>query len=797
MNLAAALRAFTRSPGFTAVAVLMLTLGIGASTTLFSVVYGVLLKPLPYRDADRLVIVRAEQDFDGARQPVRAFFPTPAVEAWPTTAALERVAFFSASVGALAGSQTADLVNTAVVTASFFKTVDGTLVAGRALDAADDREPVAVISDRLSQRRFDGAGDAIGKTLTLNGQPVTIVGVASATFQVPEPLTDIWLPHGFARVRNPNCCGFTPIARLAAGQTMTAAADEVAAVAATFASSMPRAFGGVRTQLIGLGESITGETRPALLVLAASVALLLVLACANVMNLLLARNTARLHEAAVRRALGASRGQLIVEALVESALLATAASIAGVGLAVVSIRVLKVWSPAGLPRLDSVAVDGVVLLFAIALGAVTAAVIGVLPGLQSGDPASALKDHQRGSVANPVARFALRAVTVAQLAIAVILIVGAVLLGRSLIALTRTDLGVATDHVATASLNLAMDRPLTDQQQIELVDRVVQRISQLPQVTAAGIGSARPPDVSRMRLTLNRSGDSDARASFQAAAVPATPGYFSALGIRLERGRFFTAADDGPAPPVVIMSAGTARLLFPDQDALGRTIPLPVLRNGKTAREEMTVVGIVADVKYNGLDQAADAVVYRPFAQQPHRAPFLVVRTSGDPASLVSQLQSEIGAVDRGITMADARTMNDVLSQVTLQPRFRTLLLAAFASLAIVIAAVGVYALVGYSVSQRSAEIGVRLALGAQSRQIRTMVLREGLVLALVGGAIGLGGAYALSRLLTTLLYGITPADPASFVLATAGVLIAGLIASYLPAVRAARTDPVVAIRGR
>jgi ABC-type antimicrobial peptide transport system permease subunit len=221
------------------------------------------------------------------------------------------------------------------------------------------------------------------------------------------------------------------------------------------------------------------------------------------------------------------------------------------------------------------------------------------------------------------------------------------------------------------------------------------------------------------------------------------------------------------------------------------------LRNGKTSNAQMTIVGIVSDVKYSGLDQAADAVVYRPFAQQALRAPFLVVRTSGDPASLVSQLQSEIGAVDRGITMADATTMGDVLSHLTLQPRFRTLLLAAFASLAIVIAAVGVYALIGYSVSQRRAEIGVRLALGAQSRQIRTMVLREGLVLALVGGAIGLVGAYALSRLLTTMLYGIAPTDPASFVFATAGVLLAGLTASYLPAVRAARTDPVVAIRGR
>lgn len=795
MNLAGAVRGLARAPGFTAVAVVMLALGIGASTALFSVVYGVLIEPLPYREADRLVIVRAEQDFDGARQPVRATFPTPAVDAWPATSSLERVAFFSTDVTALAGGHVSELVNTATVTSAFFTTVDGTVAVGRVFDSADDREPVAVISDRLWRRRFNGASDVIGQTLILNGQSVTVVGVVAASFQIPESLTDVWIPHGFARARNPACCAFTPIARLARGVTMAVAGEEIGAVVRAMASTMPRALGGARTELVGLRESIAGETRPALLVLMAAVALLLVLACANVMNLLLARNTARLHEVAVRRALGASRARVIAESVTESALLAAAATVAGVGIAALSVRVLKAWPPAGLPRLDAVEVDGAVLLFASALGALAAVVVGVLPGLQAGDPASALKDHQRGRAANPIARFALRAITVAQLAISVVLIAGAVLLGRSLVALTRTDLGVASDHVATASLNLAMDRRLTDQQQIELVDRIVQRISSLPQVSAAGIGAARPPDVSRMRLTLNRTGTPNARASFQAAAVPATPGYFSVLGVRLQRGRFFTAGDDGRAAPVVIMSEVTAGLLFPGEDPLGRTMRLPVLRNGKMGAEDMTIVGIVADVKYNGLEQVADAVVYRPFAQQPWSSIFLVARTSGDPETLVRQLQAEIGAVDRAIAISDVATLDAVLSNVTSQPRFRTLLLAAFAAVAVLIAAVGVYGLIGYSVSQRTAEIGIRLALGANTRDIRILVLREGLVLALLGTAIGLGGAYGLARLLTALLYGIAPTDAISFAIAMTGVFLAGMTASYVPSRRAAMMDPLIALR--
>jgi putative ABC transport system permease protein len=795
-DLRAALRTSARSPGLTVLACLTLALGIGASTALFSVGYGVLLRPLPYRDADRLAVVTAEQDYEGASGPSRTRFPTAAVELWPARGrTFDRVSFHSEELEALSGAETSELVDAAVVSGPFFETIAGELALGRGLVPSDDLQPVAVISERLWRRVYAGAPDVLGRTVMLTGRAHAIVGVAASSFQVPTPRTDLWIPAGYFRGRAPGCCSFTPILRLTPGSPATDATREIAVIAERLAAALPRWLGGIRVRVVGLRDVIVGDTRPALLVLGAAVGLLLVLACANVANLLLARAAARAHETSLRRALGAPRRRLVFHALAESLVLAASGGLAGVALAAIAVRALKAASFAPLPRLDAVEVDATTLLFALAAAAASTAAIALFPALQSGEISPSLNARHRGIASSRAGRLALRALTVAQLAISIVLLVGAALLGRSLAALMRVDLGIAPEQVATASLNLSMGRRLTDQQQIDLVDRVVERIASLPEVGAAGAGTARPPDASRMRLTLNRRDDPNARASYQASAVPATPGYFRALGVRLERGRVFTGADTIQAPPVVMMSAGTARRLFGDQDPVGRTIGLPVLRDGKAARETMTVVGITADVKYGGLDRAADDVVYRPFAQQAWRSVFLVARTSGDPAALASRLRREIAAVDRAITVADVTTLEAVLSDATARPRFRALVLGAFAGLAILIATVGLYGVVAYTVSQRAAEIGVRMALGADGRRIRRMVLREGMVLALAGGALGLVGAHALTRLLATLLFGIAPTDPVSYALAAAGVIAAGLVASCVPAARAARADPLVVLR--
>jgi putative ABC transport system permease protein len=788
-------RTLRRAPGFAATAILTLALGIGAATALFSLVHGVLVRPLPYRDATRLVLVLAEQDMEGASRPVPMPWPAAALGAWPEIASVESTAFFSPNVAALASTEGTELVDSAIVSDRFFTTLDGALLHGRGFGPADDGHPVTVISERLWRRHFGGSADVLGQTLTVNGQAHTIIGVASHTLQVPTPQTDVWLTAGYARTRNLACCSFTAVARVKEGVPPNAAREDIETAARAVVATLPRSVAGARIEVISLLDSLVRETRPALVVLAAAVLLLLVLACANVMNLMLARNSARRRELHVRRALGASRGRIAFQSLCEAALVASGGAAAGAWLAAMALELLRSLAPGSLPRLDAVRLDALALLFAAVAALATTLAIGVFPAMPAiGPGAIAISAGQRSTPGGRT-RTALRVATVVQLAISVVLVVGAVLLGRSLVTLMRTDIGVEPEGVVTASVNLAMNRRLSDAQQIDLVDRIITRITSLPQVTAAGMGAARPPDASRMRLTLNRSDAASARAAFQAAAVPATPAYFTALGMRLERGRWFTAADDERARPVVIMSADTARLLFGNEDPLGRTIELPVLRNGATSGEHMTVVGITANVKYSGLAQPADAVVYRPFAQQPWRSVFLVARTAGDAGRLASQLRREIAAVDAAVTVADVTPLATVVADLTLQPRVRTMLLIALAGMAITIAAVGLYGVIAYSVSQRTAEIGIRMALGADRRRIRLMVLSEGAALTAIGLAGGLAAALGGSRLIAALLFGIAPTDPASFALAAVVTLVVGLAAALLPAARAAGADPLSALK--
>lgn len=789
-----AFRSLLRNPGFAAVAVLTIGLGIGASTAVFSVVNGVLLKPLPYRDSGRLVVIRAEQDYEGARRPVRAYFPAAAVDMWPSQIpSLESVAFYSEDTAALAGAFGSEPVSVTTVSGSFFSVIDGDLAAGRALGPSDDRLSVVVISERLWRQKYDAAPSAIGQNLTLNGRPATIVGIASSSLQLPLPETDIWLPPGFM-----GPAGSTPIARLKPGFSAESATQDVTVVANRLAAEMPRALAGVRVRAVGLHDDIAGEAKPALLLLFAAAGLLLMLACANVMNLMLARGVTRSVDTAVRRALGASRGRLVQQSLAEGAVLAAPGAAAGIAFAAAGVQAFKLWTPSGLPRLDAVRLDGSVMLFACAVAAMTALAAGIFPALRLADIGTMLKSGFRsgssGGFGGPRARFLLRAVTVLQLTISVVLLVGAVLLSRSLASLLGSDLGVRTDHVATAALDLTRGRPLNSRQQVDLVQRVLERVRAIPSVTAAGAGTSRPPDLSRVRLTLNRT-DAAVRAGFQAAGVPATSGYFEALGIRLERGRLFTDMDSAAAPPVAIVSAYTARLLFGDEDPLGRTIDLPFMRDGARGNAAMTIVGVTADVKYAGLDQMPEAIVYRPLAQQPWSSVFLVVRAAAEPSTIASQLRREIGAVDPSILVSDVTTLDSVVYDAAAHPRFRTLLLTTFAAMAVTIASVGLYGVVAYSMSRRTNEIGIRMALGADRRRVMALVFREGMMLALFGNLLGLAGAYNLTQVLGGLLYGINPTDAKSFALAACVLFLVSLIASYVPARRACRVNPIVALK--
>jgi putative ABC transport system permease protein len=787
IELRQALRGLRRAPGVAAAAVLVLALGIGGSTAIFSLVHGILLEPLPYRDADRLVMIQGEIKFDGASGPARTSYPTEAVAAWPAeSTTFEQVAFFAGAPGALARGPVTDLVDVAYVAGPFFDVVAGPMSLARGLAPEDGSQAVAVISTRLWRQLHADAAAIEGRAITLNGEVLNIVGVAADSFQVPSRSTDVWLPAGFVRLSRPDCCPFAPIARLRAGATMAAATEEAAAITTALAKTSPRALADATVRVVRLQDTLVSDVRPALLVLMAAVALLLLLAGANVCAVLLARNRSRSHEIDVRRALGASGGRILVQTMAESTWLCAAGGAAGLALAALCLRLLAVAAADALPRFDSVRLDGAVLAFAVATSALVTIGVGLIPALRRRDRAV--------GIGRPTTR-ALRALTVTQMALSAVLLVGATLLGRSLQALLATDIGITSGHVATASLHLAMGRTLSDRQQVEIAERVVARIGTLPGVVAAGVGAARPPDVSRMRLTLRRPEDAPEKLPYMASAVPATPGYFAALGIRLERGRLFTAADDVDAPPVVILSHTTARRFFPDVDPVGRSMSLPELRDGKPRSVQMTVIGVAADVKYSGLDKDADDAVYRPFAQQPVRAPFLVARTVGDPAVVVAQLQRLVAATDPGIVVSQAATLDAVLADVTVQPRLRSMVLVAVAATALLIAAVGLYGLVSYSVWQRRREIAVRIAVGADRQRITSMILREGLGLVLMGGAVGLAAALAASRLLTSLLFGTSPTDPGSFTLVGVVLVVVAIAAGYVPARRAAAIDPIAALR--
>ena len=788
-----AIRILGRTPGFTLTAVLTLALGIGANIATFSVVYGVLLRPLPYRGAERLVLVRAEADYVGAPRPVSVSVQTNEFKTWQGPfESIDAPAFYAAETGALSGDNGSEVLDAAVVSGAFFSTLAGPLIVGRPLEPADDLLPLAVISERLARRLFNDPANAIGRPLLLTPRTYTVIGVADRAFQFPSAQVDVWLPAGFVHSVNTRCCSFRLITRLSPNGTVERARAAVRPMFQSAAAAQGSTE--IRTIVVRLSDDMVASVRPALLVLFASALIVLVIASGNLINLLLARNAAREREFAVRRALGASANRLMRQLLVESAVLAVAGTVCGSLLAGPSLAALSRLAGDAVPRLDAIHLDRLALLFAVCLAGLATIVTGTLPAIRAVGGA-AVPNQGSGSTARPAGTRRLqRAMCIVQVALALTLIIGATLLGRSLVRLLHVDLGVSTDHVLTASINVAFGTRPADAQTVAKVDRVIEQIRALPGVRAVGVGTSLPPNLSRMRVLLQRQ-KGDVVDYQSAAVVPATPGYFSALQMRLIEGRFFTEADDDHHPPVMIMSQGTAKRFFGTGDPLGRTMSLPVIRDGKKTSTELTLVGITADVKYAGLGAPPEDIVYRPFQQQPWAAPFLVVRTSGDPTEFTLSVRRGIAAVDKGILTSSVTTLDQLVMDAAAQPQLRTVLLASIAALALGIAAIGLYGVIAYAVSQRTKEIGIRLALGATSRDVLAMVLSDGLRVAIAGIVVGTASALVLARLLAGLLYGITSTDPASFLLASLALLGLTLVASYIPARQAALVDPIRALR--
>jgi putative ABC transport system permease protein len=794
-----AVRSLLRSKGFAIGSALTLALGIGATTTIFSVVYGVMLRPLPYASSSRLVLIQGEKDFSTGPRIMN--FSAPEFEDFAgATRAFSSIAMSNTLGFTLKTDEGVELVNGATVSGGFFATLGAVPRIGRLI--GHDAEPLVVISHRLWQRRFGGASDILGRTMRLADRDniervYTVAGVLPPDFQVPNPRVDVWRSLTFVRamgdgqVANRNTGGYAFVARLKDGVSVSdATADANRAIDAVLKAHFNGGRSDMHALVMTLSDYARGTVGPALWILFGSVGLVLLVACANVANLILARQSSRAREISMRMALGAPRGRLLAYLLTESGLVAITGGAIGVAFAFGCIRVLQWLQPSQLPRLDAIEVDVPVLVFAALVAFAASMLAGLAPAVIATrtDAVLALRAGFRGTGPGVHARRMRSILVVAEVAASIVLLVGAALLARSLAALVETDLGVKTEGVMVAQLDLSLGRAVNSARQSEIAQTLQQRVAAIPTVQAAGFGTGMPPTGEFMRASftlVNKANSGEV--SHIVTQVPASPGYFSVLQIPLVRGRLFTDADSAAGSAVVILNREAARRFYGDDDPIGRALPL-----GKTAR---TVVGVVENVKYTGIASPNEGVIYLPFDQSPFRLVLLVARTTGDPAAIAGELRQVIKSYDSEINIISIQPLTTWVSNAVAQPRFRTLVLSTIAGVALLLAMVGLYSVIAYSTAQRTAEIGLRVAVGAQRSDVVRMVLWEGGRLAAIGTVAGIAGAYAASGVLSSFVYGVTTTDVASFGGAAIALLAVALLASYLPARKAARVDPMTALR--
>ena len=794
-------RMLLKNPGFTLVAILTLALGIGANTAIFSVVNAVLLRPLPYSEPERLVQVwvtnpRANRwgdwvsypDFRDWREQNTVFDEIGACRQWSFN---------------LTGGDSPEALAGAYVSASLFTVLGVKPILGRTFLAEEDRpggNRVAVISHGLWQRRFGADPGLIGKTIQVDGESHIVVGVTPPNFNVlwikmlPGIESEIWIPHGPpSELQDRGSPNFRVVARLKRDVTIEQAQANMDAVARSVAEQNPGRQG-MGAQVMGLQRKVTMDAQPALLLLSAAIGLVLLIACVNVANLLLAQGDARRHETAIRGALGASPGRLVRQRLTESMLLGLLGGGAGLLLAFLAVHFIIKMGP-NIPRLDQTSIDPRVLSATLFLSLLTGLLFGTFPALRSSsvNVNDTLKRGGKGIIWREGA--SLRSILlVGEMALALTLLVGAGLLIRSFLQLQSVESGFDPTRVLKASILLSEKQHPTSRQQSLFIRQVVERIQALPEVEAVGASTVLPLYGSDNGYFMVEGQPAlKADDSVVDAALPRiTPDYFRAMGIRVLRGRPFTWADDETSPEVAIVNEGMASRYWPGEDAIGKRVSIDG-RNGQPVWRE--IVGVVNDVKHDGLTAATRPHIYIPTMQLTWPGTILAIRAKGDQAALANTIRREMAAVDRNQPARDIGTMEKVVNDSVADRRFHMTLLAIFAAVALLLSASGVYSVMATAVARRTHEMGIRLALGASPRDVLKMVVGQGMKLALAGVGIGLAAAFGLTRLMKGLLFGVSALDPLTFI--SVATLLAGvaLIACYLPARRAMRVDPLTALR--
>ncbi|HZM69181.1 MAG TPA: ABC transporter permease [Candidatus Cryosericum sp.] len=793
-------RTLRRNPGYTAVAVLTLALGIGANSAVFSVVSAVLLRPLPYPDSERLVHVWATDSERGRTQDVASY---PDFDDWRTqSASFEGLAGMTGRGMILSGGDGAELVAALQATPGLFELLGVRPASGRTF-RREEGEPggarVALLGDGLWKSRFAGRPDIVGQTVRLNEEAFTIVGVMPAGLKIaPGEQEQVYVPlvrdpsrgHGFLRV----------LGRLRPGVSVNQAQADLDLVSRRLAAEHPDSNRGVGARVVPLIEAQAGVFRQGLLIVLGVVALVLLIACTNVANLMLARGAARRKELAVRAALGAGRGRLVRQLLAESLVLAGAGGVVGL--------LLSSWASALLvsflsrsfpiPRLETTSTDGRVLGFTLMATLATAILSGILPAFSaaSGSPVEGLGESSRSTTTGTRSRRLRGGLVIAETALALVLMAGAGLLLRSLLVLRATAPGFRAEGVVTVDAFLPRSRLASQADRIRYYQGLLEGIGGLPGVTSAALVANLPLGGGSDSLGFHIPGRSDPApdGALSADFNIASPGYFRTLGIPVREGREFTDRDAGNTRAVIVVNETAARQFWPGESALGREIVLPLEGGPDTTLE---VVGVAGDVRQSGLGVPTRPEIFLDYLQPGPPWPWLVLvaRTEGEPLAVAGAIRGAARSVDRDVPIHRLRTMDEVLSASLAAPRAYAALLLLFAALALGLASVGLYGVVSYTVTQRTQEMGIRLALGAARSDILRLVLRQGLGLAVAGTVLGLAGATALAGVLVGLVEGLRPGDPVTFLMAAILLLAVTLLASYLPARRATKVDPVIALR--
>ncbi len=810
-------RMLLKHPGFALTAVITLALGIGANTAIFSVVNAVLLRPLPYPEADRLVFIY--NSWSGL-YPKIGLMEGEYLRLRDQARSLEGVSLYTLTTYTLTGLGEMERVSSGTASGDFFAALGAPMALGRTFKREEEpngQGNVVILSHGFWHRKFAVNPGVIGQSLTLDGLSYTIVGVLPQGFKSPLELqsdraVELWTPPGY-NPANP-CCShdLSVIGRLREGRTLEQAQSETRGIIAGAAKDYPGAYpkdGSKQILLKPLTTEIVGDLRQALWALLAAVVFVLLIACANVANLQLGRGETRVPEIAIRTALGAGRGRIIRQLLVESFLLAVIGGGLGLLLASWGLEMLPRLGVEKIPRMREITLDARALGFTLATSLLTGVIFGLAPAFQAVkfDLSASLKEGGRAS-ASPKGRRRLRdALVVIEVALSLALLAGAGLLIKSFWRLQQVDTGFATERLLTMRLFPPESNYPDDLRVAAFYEDALQRVRSLPGVkdaavaTSVPIGGGNSATAPQIEGASSEAGKEDLRRVTQFRVV--SPGYFRTLGIRLVRGRFLGDSDQEKAQPVAVINETLARSYWPNEDPLGRRFRLLDAGPERARTVFLTVVGVVADAKNDSLTGAAAKEAYVPMRQRTvavgrmglSRQMSLAVRTSVEPMNLTNAIRQEVWAIDRSVPITETQTMEQILAKVTSQPRFNTILLGIFAAVALILAGVGIYGVLSYSVTQRTREVGIRVALGATRGDVLRLIVRQGMLLTAIGLAIGLAASFALTRLMTGLLYGVSATDPMTFAVIVLLLIAVALLACWIPARRATKVDPMAALR--